>query len=1287
KDFELIDKTFTEILIPGCISPGREVGSPNIPVNFVNLLIPQGHIVKDIEFSANSNIYDTTSFDLENNPIIPYQKPMTLNELGDPRESIDYNQDIYSSDNLFPENILENQGVAFCRGYSILTVAINPVQYIPCDGTIIYTSKIDLEIVLESTGDINCFYRDNKNDENWVKNLVYNPEVADGYNKAGLSFGYSGGICDPSDYYDYVIITTEQNNLDHWTTNTATPYNWTSLMNKHQIDDGLSCILVTIQDIDAESDYYNSTPLFNDTEAHIREFCKDAYQDWNTEYILVGGDQNWIHRRLLDYAYESNCESDLYWSNLDNTFNEDQDNDWGEEGDAGFDLYSELYIGSLPCDEPQDVSNWMKKSFYYADAVFKDYLENAAFYGGDTTWSCQGDDFVDYSAIKGTDYWLGPIPEIDGPFPDFAGFQFGFETWNENNIGQEFNLSVKWTAEPPNPGWNGGSESQAINGLKNDINNDQVTLISAIAHADSTMSLDVSYYSWESDYHNTKPFFITDMGCHCGDMDASDDGVLHSMLFHSDTELAFGCIYNTGYGWGNADSTNSSSAFQQKCFWDYMFDTLNHSGTTFNWQLGKAQAWSKDFMAPTINWDPSYGSWRDIIETCLLFADPAQKIKSPEKPEHNIGIQNLGISDHELHDTNITISTTLYNNGENNETNVYVSLRTNGTESANQTIVFFEKDTFTNINWLYHTPYYGWEYISVNITTVPGENITLDNEIEKKVIYGPDIAVTDIEAPDILEQGNAESVKGYIQNLGLTNENNIDILLIADDTIINSTSIDLNIGESTYVTFIWDGLTSGTGIYNISVFANPVTNESYTSNQIQSKLVKVGSITTVFVDDFEDENGWTVEDDPYITTGTWERGIPVGGGDRGDPAFDYDGSSKCFVTENIDGDYDVDDGITWLISPDININSELDAKIDYALWYTNDYGNDPNNDLFEVYVSNDNGANWVLAQTIGPQTLVGWNEFSFLAGDHITLSNTIKIRFEASDLNDGSVVEAGVDAFKVSIFDYSPLGPELSYSPGSYDFGVMDLNQTSSTTFQIWNDGTDILNYSFSESCSWLTLYPMVGNSTGEHDTITISINTTGLFYGAYSYPININTNDENKTFTVDVYISNEEYVDIQLLSGWNLISVPLDNDWYASDLVNNVSGCSYVVKWDSVNQSFWIYVPGFPAFDFPLLPGHGYFVEMNTYNNLFNIGYPVTSVNISLKVGVNLIGWYHNQNTTASSILENISNCSSIIRWDPVVQDYWLYLPGYPAFDFVVTQGMGLFVDVNQESYWHGEG
>ena len=77
----------------------------------------------------------------------------------------------------------------------------------------------------------------------------------------------------------------------------------------------------------------------------------------------------------------------------------------------------------------------------------------------------------------------------------------------------------------------------------------------------------------------------------------------------------------------------------------------------------------------------------------------------------------------------------------------------------------------------------------------------------------------------------------------------------------------------------------------------------------------------------------------------------------------------------------------------------------------------------------------------------------------------------------------------------------------------------------------------------------------------------------------------------------------------------------------------------------------------------------------------------MTLNIGFNLIGWYHAYNTTASSLLENISGCLSIIKWDPVAQDYWLYIPGFPAFDFVINSGMGLFVEVDEQSVWHGEG
>ena len=118
------------------------------------------------------------------------------------------------------------------------------------------------------------------------------------------------------------------------------------------------------------------------------------------------------------------------------------------------------------------------------------------------------------------------------------------------------------------------------------------------------------------------------------------------MLFHSNTELAFGVVYNTCYGWGNLECTNSSSAFQAKEFWSYFLDLQNKSNNFNNWQLGKAHAFSKDRMAPTIatqEWDAGTGTWRAIIQGCLLFGDPAQTIKTPhpsappEKPSTPVG--------------------------------------------------------------------------------------------------------------------------------------------------------------------------------------------------------------------------------------------------------------------------------------------------------------------------------------------------------------------------------------------------------------------------------------------------------------------------------------------------------------------------------------------------------------------------------------------------------------------------------------------------------------------------
>jgi hypothetical protein len=184
-------------------------------------------------------------------------------------------------------------------------------------------------------------------------------------------------------------------------------------------------------------------------------------------------------------------------------------------------------------------------------------------------------------------------------------------------------------------------------------------------------------------------------------------------------------------------------------------------------------------------------------------------------------------------------------------------------------------------------------------------------------------------------------------------------------------------------------------------------------------------------EDFETEQGWTVENTDVLSGG-WERGVPVSDGSRGDPTNDYDGSGQCFVTGNDTGDADVDGGPTILLSPPIDLSWTSDPEIRYARWFTCDDGEPPAKDYLNVEVSGNDGTTWVLVENVASAS--GWVERSFRVADYVTPTAEVRVRFTARDNPNNSITEAGIDGFRVT-------EPEcIAWGDGDYDEdGDVDL--------------------------------------------------------------------------------------------------------------------------------------------------------------------------------------------------------------------------------------------------------
>ncbi len=247
---------FTKVSEPNAILLGTS-GEPALPVSFVKIALPPLTTVDSITITGQA-VDVQTDINLLNQPVKPYQNSVPF---GDPAPSeIAYNQELYQTASTYPETPYNGDyQVGYCRGYAILSLGLQPVQYLPSEGKLRYYPQLTVSVNLKSAP-MNQFYRNSAEDAAWVQALVCNPDVVSSYRtQSRATTEYPGGLCDPSQHFDYVIVTSTQNGMDHWDTSGDIPYNWDSLIAQEN-SQGLSATIVTKEDINACADYSNSTP-------------------------------------------------------------------------------------------------------------------------------------------------------------------------------------------------------------------------------------------------------------------------------------------------------------------------------------------------------------------------------------------------------------------------------------------------------------------------------------------------------------------------------------------------------------------------------------------------------------------------------------------------------------------------------------------------------------------------------------------------------------------------------------------------------------------------------------------------------------------------------------------------------------------------------------------------------------------------------------------------------------------------------------------------------------------
>ena len=111
--------------------------------------------------------------------------------------------------------------------------------------------------------------------------------------------------------------------------------------------------------------------------------------------------------------------------------------------------------------------------------------------------------------------------------------------------------------------------------------------------------------------------------------------------------------------------------------------------------------------------------------------------------------------------------------------------------------------------------------------------------------------------------------------------------------------------------------------------------------------------------------------------------------------------------------------------------------------------------------------------------------------------------------------------------------PLLAASTNTLDFG----SASSNLSFDLWNAGGSTLSYTIADNASWMSVSTVSGQSAGERDTITATVNRSGLAAGTYLGTITV-TPSTGAALTLAVTMSYAAVPQIKLkpIARWDVV-------------------------------------------------------------------------------------------------------------------------------------------------------